>query len=93
MLHRRCVQQCLSPKAAGVTASEYRMPAATEIPMHNKRLASYYRALVMIAMRDAGHSLRSIAEYFLISHQRVAQILKRGARPAQLELPITQEQP
>lgn len=48
---------------------------------------SYYRALVIIAMRDAGHSYAVIAEYFLLTKQRVWQICKRGPVPAQLELP------
>lgn len=50
-------------------------------------LANYYRYQVIKAMRDAGHSLRDIAGYFWLSHQRVYQILRRGPVAAQLELP------
>ena len=51
----------------------------------------YYRAQVILQMRAAGHSLREIAGYFLISHQRVAQILRRGVVPAQLAVPFTED--
>ena len=51
------------------------------------RIASYYRALVIIAMRNAGHSLRTIAEHHWISIARVRQILWRGARPVHLKIP------
>jgi hypothetical protein len=47
---------------------------------------AYYRAQVIIAMRAAGHSLREIAGYFWISHQRVAQITRRGPIAAQLPI-------
>lgn len=56
----------------------------------NKRLALYYRAHVIIMMRAAGHSLRDIAGYFEISHQRVAKILRRGPLPAQLPISFRQ---
>lgn len=60
--------------------------------MKRDRVALYYRAQVILAMRAAGHSLTEIAGYFWISAERVRQILKRGVVPAQLELP-TQERP
>ena len=51
------------------------------------RTAAYYRALAMRALHDAGMSRKSIADFFLLSTERVRQILKAGPRPAQLELP------
>lgn len=57
----------------------------------NRRLAYYYRAKVIIAMRDAGHSLRVIAEHFGISAERVRQIVRRGPVPAQMALPTRAE--
>ena len=56
-------------------------------PRHAHQLKWYYRALVIIAMRDAGHKLKDIGDYFWISDERVRQICKRGRLAAQLELP------
>jgi hypothetical protein len=56
----------------------------------NKRLSFHYRALVIIAMRQAGMSLREIAGYFFISGERVRQICKRGPLPAQLPISFTE---
>ena len=58
---------------------------------HHQRLRSHYRFLTMKQMRDAGHSLKTIGDYYYISAERVRQILKRGQIPAQLNLPVTRE--
>jgi hypothetical protein len=58
--------------------------------MNNAAVARFYRAQVIIAMRAAGHSLREIAGYFWISHQRVAQITRRGPIAAQIPIAFSQ---